>query len=118
MPDGQDNKEARCVRVWDLGAEGGDREEAGGVMVLCETVREGLEEGRVEECVDSRLRANFLAEEAIPVIKQEECENIRAHTVSLIYIKVSILLISLHYYLLSVSFTFKMYTFQLIYRHS
>ncbi|CAG7862370.1 unnamed protein product, partial [Brassica rapa] len=72
MPDGQDNKEARCVRVWDLGAEGGDREEAGGVMVLCETVREGLEEGRVEECVDSRLRANFLAEEAIPVIKQEE----------------------------------------------
>ncbi|CAH8338090.1 unnamed protein product [Eruca vesicaria subsp. sativa] len=39
------------------------------VMVLCETVREGLEEGRVEECVDARLRGNFPAEEAIPVIK-------------------------------------------------
>ncbi|KAJ4911491.1 Leucine-rich repeat receptor-like protein kinase PXC2 [Raphanus sativus] len=39
------------------------------VMVLCETVREGLEEGRVEECVDGRLRRNFPAEEAIPVIK-------------------------------------------------
>ncbi|CAH8269655.1 unnamed protein product [Arabidopsis lyrata] len=39
------------------------------VVVLCETVREGLEEGRVEECVDPRLRGNFPAEEAIPVIK-------------------------------------------------
>ncbi|KAG2279351.1 hypothetical protein Bca52824_050571 [Brassica carinata] len=39
------------------------------VMVLCETVREGLEEGRVEECVDARLRGDFPAEEAIPVIK-------------------------------------------------
>lgn len=39
------------------------------VVVLCETVREGLEEGRVEECVDGRLRGNFPAEEAIPVIK-------------------------------------------------
>ncbi|KAG2310345.1 hypothetical protein Bca4012_024850 [Brassica carinata] len=39
------------------------------VMVLCETVREGLEDGRVEECVDGRLRGNFPAEEAIPVIK-------------------------------------------------
>ncbi|KAF8103755.1 hypothetical protein N665_0185s0029 [Sinapis alba] len=39
------------------------------VMVLCETVREGLEEGRVEECVDGRLRGNFPADEAIPVIK-------------------------------------------------
>ncbi|CAN6887393.1 unnamed protein product [Brassica oleracea] len=39
------------------------------VMVLCETVREGLEEGRVEECVDGRLRVNFPAEEAIPVLK-------------------------------------------------
>ncbi|KAL1213331.1 Leucine-rich repeat receptor-like protein kinase PXC2 [Cardamine amara subsp. amara] len=39
------------------------------VVVLCETVREGLEEGRVEECVDGRLRGNFPTEEAIPVIK-------------------------------------------------
>lgn len=39
------------------------------VMVLCETVREGLEEGRVEECVDARLRGDFPAEEAIPVVK-------------------------------------------------
>ncbi|CAG7859937.1 unnamed protein product [Brassica rapa] len=39
------------------------------VMVLSETVREGLEEGRVEEFVDGRLRANFPAEEAIPVLK-------------------------------------------------
>uniref|UniRef100_A0A1J3H2P7 Putative inactive leucine-rich repeat receptor-like protein kinase n=1 Tax=Noccaea caerulescens TaxID=107243 RepID=A0A1J3H2P7_NOCCA len=39
------------------------------VVVLCETVREGLEAGRVEECVDGRLRGNFPAEEAIPVIK-------------------------------------------------
>ncbi|XP_019089967.1 PREDICTED: leucine-rich repeat receptor-like protein kinase PXC2 [Camelina sativa] len=39
------------------------------VVVLCETVRERLEEGRVEECVDPRLRGNFPAEEAIPAIK-------------------------------------------------
>ncbi|CAN8257493.1 unnamed protein product [Cochlearia groenlandica] len=39
------------------------------VVVLCETVREGLEEGRVEECIDVRLRGNFPTEEAIPVIK-------------------------------------------------
>ncbi|KAK0585372.1 hypothetical protein LWI29_027566 [Acer saccharum] len=39
------------------------------VVVLCEMVRGALEDGRVEECVDGRLRGNFPADEAIPVIK-------------------------------------------------
>ncbi|KAG2730656.1 hypothetical protein I3760_01G304500 [Carya illinoinensis] len=39
------------------------------VVVLCDMVRGALEEGRVEECVDERLRGNFPAEEAIPVMK-------------------------------------------------
>uniref|UniRef100_A0A5B7AN44 Protein kinase domain-containing protein n=1 Tax=Davidia involucrata TaxID=16924 RepID=A0A5B7AN44_DAVIN len=39
------------------------------VVVLCDMVRGALEEGRVEECVDGKLRGNFPAEEAIPVIK-------------------------------------------------
>ncbi|KAJ8437260.1 hypothetical protein Cgig2_010085 [Carnegiea gigantea] len=39
------------------------------VVVLCEMVREALEEGRVEECVDERLQRNFPAEEAIPLMK-------------------------------------------------
>ncbi|KAF3955386.1 hypothetical protein CMV_019385 [Castanea mollissima] len=39
------------------------------VVVLCDMVREALEEGKVEDCVDGRLRRNFPAEEAIPVIK-------------------------------------------------
>ncbi|GMH05024.1 hypothetical protein Nepgr_006864 [Nepenthes gracilis] len=39
------------------------------VVVLCDKVREALEEGRVEECVDGRLLGNFPAEEAIPVMK-------------------------------------------------
>ncbi|XP_041027929.1 leucine-rich repeat receptor-like protein kinase PXC2 [Juglans microcarpa x Juglans regia] len=39
------------------------------VVVLCDMVREALEEGKVEDCVDGRLRHNFPAEEAIPVIK-------------------------------------------------
>ncbi|KAF5189132.1 Leucine-rich repeat receptor-like protein kinase pxc2 [Thalictrum thalictroides] len=39
------------------------------VVVLCDMVRGALEEGRVEECVDSRLLGNFPAEEAIPVMK-------------------------------------------------
>ncbi|GLU14874.1 hypothetical protein SLE2022_314160 [Rubroshorea leprosula] len=39
------------------------------LVVLCDMVRGALEDGRVEECVDGRLRGNFLAEEAIPVIK-------------------------------------------------
>ncbi|MBA0724823.1 hypothetical protein Golax_021482 [Gossypium laxum] len=39
------------------------------VVVLCEMVRGALEDGKVEECVDGRLRSNFPTEEAIPVIK-------------------------------------------------
>ncbi|GMY25704.1 leucine-rich repeat receptor-like protein kinase PXC2 [Fagus crenata] len=39
------------------------------VVVLCDMVREALEEGKVEDCVDGRLLRNFPAEEAIPVIK-------------------------------------------------
>lgn len=39
------------------------------VVVLCDMVRGGLEDGRVEECIDERLQGNFPAEEAIPVIK-------------------------------------------------
>ncbi|KAF7142257.1 hypothetical protein RHSIM_Rhsim05G0230800 [Rhododendron simsii] len=39
------------------------------VVVLCDTVRGALEEGRVEECVDGRLNGNFPTEEAMPVIK-------------------------------------------------
>ncbi|KAG6640324.1 leucine-rich repeat receptor-like protein kinase PXC2 [Carya illinoinensis] len=39
------------------------------VVVLCDMVREALEEGKVEDCVDGRLGHNFPAEEAIPVIK-------------------------------------------------
>ncbi|KAJ8898872.1 hypothetical protein K2173_008181 [Erythroxylum novogranatense] len=39
------------------------------IVVLCDLVRGALEDGRVEECVDHRLRGNFPADEAIPVIK-------------------------------------------------
>nr|GLL40377.1 probable LRR receptor-like serine/threonine-protein kinase IRK [Ipomoea trifida] len=39
------------------------------VVVLCDTVRAALEEGRVEECVDLRLQGDFRAEEAIPIVK-------------------------------------------------
>ncbi|XP_062167701.1 leucine-rich repeat receptor-like protein kinase PXC2 [Alnus glutinosa] len=39
------------------------------VVVLCDMVREALEEGKVEDCIDGRLQHNFPAEEAIPVIK-------------------------------------------------
>ncbi|KAK6932909.1 Leucine-rich repeat [Dillenia turbinata] len=39
------------------------------VVVLCDMVRGALEEGRVEECVDTKLLGSFLAEEAIPVMK-------------------------------------------------
>nr|GMC51940.1 probable LRR receptor-like serine/threonine-protein kinase IRK [Ipomoea batatas]GMD19071.1 probable LRR receptor-like serine/threonine-protein kinase IRK [Ipomoea batatas]GME09159.1 probable LRR receptor-like serine/threonine-protein kinase IRK [Ipomoea batatas] len=39
------------------------------VIVLCDTVRAALEEGRVEECVDLRLQGDFRAEEAIPIVK-------------------------------------------------
>ncbi|KAK6929573.1 Leucine-rich repeat-containing N-terminal, plant-type [Dillenia turbinata] len=39
------------------------------VVVLCDMVRGALEEGRVEECVDAKLKGSFPAEEAIPVMK-------------------------------------------------
>lgn len=39
------------------------------VAVLSEVVRSALDEGRVEECVDGRLRNSFPAEEVIPVVK-------------------------------------------------
>ncbi|GMI89912.1 PXY/TDR-correlated 2 [Hibiscus trionum] len=39
------------------------------VVVLSDMVRGALGDGRVEECVDGRLRNNFPTEEAIPVIK-------------------------------------------------
>ncbi|OWM81621.1 leucine-rich repeat receptor-like protein kinase PXC2 [Punica granatum] len=39
------------------------------VAVLCDVVRSALDEGRIEECVDERLRNSFPAEEVIPVVK-------------------------------------------------
>ncbi|KZV34916.1 ATP binding protein [Dorcoceras hygrometricum] len=39
------------------------------VVVLCDMVRGALEEGRVEECVDSRLERAFPMDETIPVMK-------------------------------------------------
>ncbi|KAJ4832563.1 hypothetical protein Tsubulata_000135 [Turnera subulata] len=39
------------------------------VVVLCDMVRGALEDGRVEECIDGRLKGNFPADEAIPVVK-------------------------------------------------
>ncbi|CAI0423780.1 unnamed protein product [Linum tenue] len=39
------------------------------VVVLSDVVRRELEDGRLEECVDVRLRAEFPADEAIPVVK-------------------------------------------------
>ncbi|WOH06865.1 hypothetical protein DCAR_0626294 [Daucus carota subsp. sativus] len=39
------------------------------VVVLCDMVRGALEEGRVEDCVDEKLRDKFPPDEAIPVIK-------------------------------------------------
>uniref|UniRef100_A0A166A421 Protein kinase domain-containing protein n=1 Tax=Daucus carota subsp. sativus TaxID=79200 RepID=A0A166A421_DAUCS len=39
------------------------------VVVLCDMVRGALEEGRVEECVDERLKDKFPPDEAIPVMK-------------------------------------------------
>ncbi|KAF8397109.1 hypothetical protein HHK36_016016 [Tetracentron sinense] len=39
------------------------------VVVLADMVRGALEEGKVEECVDGKLRGNFPAEEAIPMMK-------------------------------------------------
>lgn len=39
------------------------------VVVLNDMVREALDEGKMEDCVDGKLRRNFPVEEAIPVIK-------------------------------------------------
>ncbi|XP_022890854.1 probable LRR receptor-like serine/threonine-protein kinase IRK [Olea europaea var. sylvestris] len=39
------------------------------VVVLCDMVRGSWEEGRVEECIDSRLQGKFPVEEGIPMIK-------------------------------------------------
>lgn len=39
------------------------------VVVLCDMVRGALEEGRVEECVDERLKDKFSPDEVIPVMK-------------------------------------------------
>ncbi|XP_047341062.1 leucine-rich repeat receptor-like protein kinase PXC2 [Impatiens glandulifera] len=39
------------------------------VVVLCDLVRGAVEEGRAEDCVDSKMKGGFQAEEVIPVIK-------------------------------------------------
>ncbi|KAG2258126.1 hypothetical protein Bca52824_077420 [Brassica carinata] len=39
------------------------------VVVLCDMVREALEDGRAEECIDPRLQGKFPVEEAVAVIK-------------------------------------------------
>ncbi|KAL3839942.1 hypothetical protein ACJIZ3_024533 [Penstemon smallii] len=39
------------------------------VVVLCDMVRGALDEGRVEECIDEKLKGDFAIEEAIPVVK-------------------------------------------------
>ncbi|XP_022941816.1 probable LRR receptor-like serine/threonine-protein kinase IRK [Cucurbita moschata] len=39
------------------------------VAVLCDMVRVAVDEGRAEECIDSKLRGNFPAAEAVPVLK-------------------------------------------------
>ncbi|XP_019186309.1 PREDICTED: probable LRR receptor-like serine/threonine-protein kinase IRK [Ipomoea nil] len=39
------------------------------VVVLCDMVRRGLEDGNIEECIDKRLQGKFPVEEAIPVVK-------------------------------------------------
>ncbi|XP_072974806.1 uncharacterized protein [Typha angustifolia] len=39
------------------------------VVVLCDVVRGALEEGRAEDCVDSRLGGKFPIDEVVPVIK-------------------------------------------------
>ena len=67
----------KCVWVWALWgiSFGGDnREETSGVDVddvelLCDMVKEALEEGKEEYCVDGKLQCNFSAQEAILVIK-------------------------------------------------
>ncbi|KAG6489097.1 probable LRR receptor-like serine/threonine-protein kinase IRK [Zingiber officinale] len=39
------------------------------VVLLCDRVREALEDGRVEECIDERLCGKFPVEETLPVAK-------------------------------------------------
>ncbi|CAA7060464.1 unnamed protein product [Microthlaspi erraticum] len=39
------------------------------IVVLCELVREALEDGRADECIDPRLQGKFPVEEAVAVIK-------------------------------------------------
>ncbi|KAK4418832.1 putative LRR receptor-like serine/threonine-protein kinase IRK [Sesamum alatum] len=39
------------------------------VVVLCDMVREALDEGRIEECIDRELEGKYPIEEAIPVVK-------------------------------------------------
>lgn len=39
------------------------------VVVLCDMVREALDEGRIAECVDKKLKGSYPVEEAIPVVK-------------------------------------------------
>ncbi|KAL8517040.1 hypothetical protein ACS0TY_015318 [Phlomoides rotata] len=39
------------------------------VVVLCDMVREALDEGRIEECIDEKLKGEYPVEEAIPVVK-------------------------------------------------
>ncbi|CAN1297552.1 Probable LRR receptor-like serine/threonine-protein kinase IRK [Linum perenne] len=39
------------------------------VVMLCDTVRAALEEGKTEECIDESLQGAFPTDEAIPVVK-------------------------------------------------
>lgn len=39
------------------------------VVVLSDMVREALDEGRIEECMDKKLKGSYPVEEAIPVVK-------------------------------------------------
>lgn len=39
------------------------------VVVLCDMVREALDEGSIEECIDKKLKGEYPVEEVIPVIK-------------------------------------------------
>ncbi|KAL1549050.1 putative LRR receptor-like serine/threonine-protein kinase IRK [Salvia divinorum] len=39
------------------------------VVVLSDMVREALDEGRIEECIDKKLKGGYPVEEAIPIVK-------------------------------------------------
>lgn len=39
------------------------------VVVLSDMVREALDEGRIEECIDKKLKGSYPVEEAVPVVK-------------------------------------------------